>query len=242
MDAMRSSLFAEPRAATWYAGSDLGSVDDLAAEQPPSALFRLDTTDAINAVDAINAANTINTANTVNTTDAINTADTLTANLTDTPKPLSLYINTEDALKTTTTITPQRRRNTANGSPILSSSSSSSLLEDEMPPQSPLFATMPARAISEYHDSVQQLRKSRRNTMTTGPRKDEAGGLLEDEMPPASPFFADISSHDMDEYHESMRRLRCSRRNTMGGQRATWCAPEPVTGKFIVVYTIPTLA
>ncbi|KAJ1840316.1 hypothetical protein LPJ70_004706, partial [Coemansia sp. RSA 2708] len=102
----------------------------------------------------------------------------------------------------------------------------SSLLEDEMPPQSPLFATVPARELAGYHESMQQLRKTRRNTMTEVQRKgswDDERRLLEDEMPPQSPFFGD---KDLAGYHESMRRLRQARRSTLGAQRATWCSPS----------------
>ncbi|KAJ2849354.1 hypothetical protein IWW36_002691 [Coemansia brasiliensis] len=101
---------------------------------------------------------------------------------------------------------------------------STSLLENEMPPSSPLFASVPQRDLVDYNQSMQQLRRTRRRTMESYSACDQA--MLEDEMPPpSSPFFADIPANDLALYHQSMRRLRSARRNTPGAQRATWCSP-----------------
>ncbi|KAJ2501041.1 hypothetical protein GGH96_002262 [Coemansia sp. RSA 1972] len=185
MNALQSTSVSN-RLGAWYAGSDLGSDDDLAVERPPSALFHVDTE------------STVRTPQRRNTVGASQTREGSTVGASQTFEGSTVYAS-------------QTHEN----------STASSLLEDELPPQSPLFATMPPRAIDEYNESVQQLRKSRRNTMTSG--------LIEDEMPPASPFFAEMPTRAIDEYHESIRRLRNSRRNTLGAQRATWCAPSTET-------------
>ncbi|KAJ1739836.1 hypothetical protein LPJ68_004312 [Coemansia sp. RSA 1086] len=100
----------------------------------------------------------------------------------------------------------------------------SALLENEMPPSSPLFASVPQRDLVDYNQSMQQLRRTRRRTMESCSAGDQA--MLEDETPPpSSPFFADIPANDLAHYHRSMRRLRSERRNTLGAQRATWCSP-----------------
>ncbi|KAJ2450959.1 hypothetical protein EV183_003919, partial [Coemansia sp. RSA 2336] len=99
----------------------------------------------------------------------------------------------------------------------------SALLENEMPPSSPLFASVPQRDLVDYNQSMQQLRRTRRRTMDPCSAGDHA--MLEDETPPpSSPFFADIPANDLAHYHQSMRRLRSERRNTIS-QRATWCSP-----------------
>ncbi|KAJ2655607.1 hypothetical protein IW148_005976 [Coemansia sp. RSA 1199] len=194
MNALQSTSLSDNRLGAWYSDSDLGSDDDLAVERPPSALFHIDTESTLRTPQRRNTVGASQT-HAGNRVGASRTHEGSTAYVSQTHEDSTVYAS-------------QSREN----------STASSLLEDEMPPQSPLFATMPPRAIVEYNESVQLLRKSRRNTMTSG--------LIEDEMPPASPFFAEMPTQAIDEYHESIRRLRNSRRNTLGAQRATWCAPS----------------
>ncbi|KAJ2835900.1 hypothetical protein J3B01_003205 [Coemansia erecta] len=208
MHVLQSTSVSDTRLGAWYAGSDLGSDDDLAVERPPSALFHVDTE------------STVRTPQRRNTVGASQTRAGITVGASQTFEGSTVYAS--QTFEGSTVYASQTfKGSTVYASQTHENSTASSLLEDELPPQSPLFATMPPRAIDEYNESVQQLRKSRRNTMTSG--------LIEDEMPPASPFFASMPTRAIDEYHESIRRLRNSRRNTLGAQRATWCAPSTET-------------
>ncbi|KAJ2178949.1 hypothetical protein GGH18_005706, partial [Coemansia sp. RSA 530] len=208
MHVLQSTSVSDTRLGAWYAGSDLGSDDDLAVERPPSALFHVDTE------------STVRTPQRRNTVGASQTHAGITVGVSQTRAGIT--VGASQTFEGSTVYASQTfKGSTVYASQTHENSTASSLLEDELPPQSPLFATMPPRAIDEYNESVQQLRKSRRNTMTSG--------LIEDEMPPASPFFASMPTRAIDEYHESIRRLRNSRRNTLGAQRATWCAPSTET-------------
>ncbi|KAJ2161166.1 hypothetical protein GGF46_001678 [Coemansia sp. RSA 552] len=103
------------------------------------------------------------------------------------------------------------------------------LLENEDPPQSPLFAGISSEAFAQYDESMRRLRKSRRNTMhQMSPTQQPSTEFLGGEMPPPSPFFADVSSSEIAEVRESIRQAKISRRNTLTGQRSTWCAVDSV--------------
>ncbi|KAJ2760418.1 hypothetical protein IWQ56_005489, partial [Coemansia nantahalensis] len=100
-----------------------------------------------------------------------------------------------------------------------SASPALSLVNGELPPQSPHFADISAREITEYRRTVRQYQSSRGtggggSGLRVPSDQAAAAGLLGDEMPPQSPLFADVPRCDIEGHRETIRKAKLARRNT----------------------------